>query len=133
MLKKSHTASESRPTWARWMLTLAVSALFVGSLVPGSVKADVEGYLWSTLPWASLGHFVLFGAMAALPAYGHGRSALARALLLALVLAVTTELLQWFVPGRHPRLRDVAIDLAGALAGCAFALRLRSLRSFYRL
>ena len=133
MLNKSHTASESQAASVRWVLLLLVMTLFVGALVLGSVKADVERHLWSNLPWASLGHFVLFGAMAALPAYGHGRNALARALLLALLLAVTTELLQSFVPGRHPRLRDVAIDFAGALAGCAFAFRPRSLRSSCRL
>ena len=132
MRNSSHMTDRPESARARCMLMLLVVVLFVGTLVPGSVKSEVEGHLWLGLPWASLGHFVLFGAMAALPAYGPGRSALARALLLALMLAMMTELLQSWVPGRHPRLRDVAIDLAGALAGCAITFRRRSLQSSCR-
>ena len=34
-----------------------------------------------------------------------------------LVLALLTEAFQFFATERHPRLRDVGIDLAGTLAG----------------
>lgn len=39
----------------------------------------------------------------------------------ALALAVASELAQFWVPGRTPRLSDVALDLAGALLGIAAA------------
>ena len=45
-------------------------------------------------------------------------------LAVAVGLAVLTEALQTWVPGRHPLLRDVLIDLSGA----AFGWMLRLLR-----
>lgn len=100
-----------------------VVLLFMGTLMPGSLKAEIESHLWSELPWSSLAHFAAFSAIAALPVYGNGRAGVWRTFLFAVLLAVTTELLQSLVPGRHPLLRDALIDLAGTTAG----LTLRSL------
>jgi VanZ family protein len=110
------------------LLSLLVLTLFVGTLMPGSVKSEIEGHMWSALPWSAMAHFVLFAAIAALPVYGRRWGGFAGALLLALALAASTELLQLWVPGRHPMVRDGLIDLAGALAGCALQVRMRSLR-----
>ena len=99
------------------LLGLLVAALFVGTLMPGDLKAQIETQLWHTLPWSAMAHFCLFGAMAALPGYGSGWVGPRRALYLALLLAALTELGQAWVPGRHPLLRDVAIDLSGCVAG----------------
>src|SRR5437868_13366034 len=100
-------------------LTGWVLVLFAGTLMPGSLKTGIEQQMWHVLPWSAMAHLVLFGVIAAQPAFGRGWGAVARALLLAAVLACTTELLQTWVPGRHPRLQDVGIDLAGALVGLA--------------
>jgi len=97
--------------------------------MPGSLKTEIEGRLWSVLPWSHLAHFVLFCAIAAVPVYGSGPKAVWAAMLLALLLAVGTETLQYWVPGRHPTLRDVLIDLAGALAGCGLQVRVRRRRT----
>lgn len=85
--------------------------------MPGSVKQGVEAQLWGAWPWAALAHFVLFAVIAATPVYGAAPRSLPRAMLTALALAVTTEWLQSFVPGRHPLVRDALIDLTGTLAG----------------
>ena len=101
----------------RRLLLLLLLLLFLGTLMPGSVKATIEGKMWHVLPWSGLAHAVLFAAIASLPVYGHGRPMLWRPMLFALFLAGLTEALQTWVPGRHPLLRDVGIDMAGALVG----------------
>jgi VanZ like family len=53
-----------------------------------------------------------------------GRSS--TAFVLATLYAVTDELHQAFVPGRHASLLDVAIDATGVAVGLALATRLRS-------
>ena len=106
-------------TGERALFTVLVLTLLVGTLMPGSVKSDIEVRLSSAVPWSALAHFTLFGAIAALPVYGPGLGGTGRALLLAVALAASTELLQSWVPGRHPLMRDALIDLSGALAGLA--------------
>ena len=113
----------------RRLLFALVLTLIVGTLMPGSVKAAIEGGLWAGVPWSAMAHFALFGAIAALPVYGCGQRALWSAMGLALALAAGTESLQHWVPGRYPMLRDVAIDLAGALAGCVLQVGLRRVRA----
>jgi VanZ family protein len=93
--------------------------LFVGTLMPGDLKAEVESHFWHALSWSAMAHFVLFAAIASVPVYGSGQAGAWRAVLLAVLLAATTESLQSLVPGRHPMVRDVLIDLAGALMGLA--------------
>lgn len=93
--------------------------LFVGTLMPGSLKAQVESHFWHALPWSALAHFTLFAAMAMLPVYGTGQSGAWRVVLLGALLAATTESMQSLVPGRYPMLRDGLIDLAGTFAGLA--------------
>jgi VanZ family protein len=97
--------------------------------MPGKVKAEIEGHFWSALPWSGMAHFVLFCAIAAVPVYGRGPKVFWAAMLVGLLLAVGTEALQHLVPGRYPTVRDVLIDLAGALAGCALQVRVGRLRA----
>jgi VanZ family protein len=98
-----------------------VLAILVGTLVPGSVKSAVEDQLWHVVPWSSLGHLVLFGCLGWVLSQQEPRRMIVPALLLAAALAFGTEWLQGWVPGRHTRMIDVAIDMAGALVGCALA------------
>jgi hypothetical protein len=111
---------------AVWLLTILV--LIVGITIPGSLKAEIEGHLWSSLPWSASAHFVLFAIIAAIPVYGEDRWRTVRALLLAIALATLTELLQQSVPGRHALLRDGLIDLAGAMTGIAIGEAQRKLK-----
>lgn len=103
----------------QWRLAFAalVLVLLAGILLPGDLKADIEGNLWNGFPWSAAAHFTLFAVIAAFPVYGLGRGGIGRALLLALLLAAFTELAQSLVPGRHPMVRDVLIDLAGTTFG----------------
>lgn len=95
----------------------AILLLVVGTTMPGSAKAEIEGHLWREWPWSASAHFVLFAFITGAPVYGSGRAWPLRALGLAIVLALVTEWLQSFVPGRHPMLRDGLIDMAGAITG----------------
>lgn len=87
-------------------------------------------WLWFTLPLdliestrsaVNLVHLILFlplGAAAglALPCWSAGR------LMSALtILGIGTELAQFPVPGRHPRILDVLVDVVAGLAGWAIA------------
>jgi VanZ family protein len=99
--------------------------LFIGTSMPGSLKASIEGQLWHTWPWSGSAHFVLFAIIAAIPAYGQGRWRMVRVLALAVCLAAATEFVQQFVPGRHPLLRDALIDLSGAITGLIIATAAR--------
>lgn len=114
----------------QWLLAwgAAVVLLLIGTTIPGSVKAEIEGQLWHAWPWSASAHFVLFAVIAAIPVYGEGRTWPLRALAVALFFAFLTEWLQQFVAGRHPLLRDGIIDLCGAATGmlaATLALRKR--------
>lgn len=108
-----------RTTERQWRLAFAglVLLLLTGVLLPGELKADIEGSLWNDFPWSAAAHFSLFATIAAFPVYGLGRKGIWRALLLALLLGAFTELAQSLVPGRHPMVRDVLIDLSGTTLG----------------
>ena len=101
------------------LFLILIVLLLVGTLMPGSTKAQIESHLWAGLPWSGLAHFVLFAAISGQPVYGKGFNSLWRPVALAAFLATTTEVLQSWIPGRHPLLRDVGIDMCGALAGLA--------------
>ena len=88
------------------LFTCLVLLLFVGTLMPGSLKAQIESTLWGAIPWSGLAHFSLFAAMATLSVYGNGRAGVWRAVLVAMLFAGATELLQSLVPGRHPLMHD---------------------------
>lgn len=108
------------------VLVIAILLLLAGTTMPASLKADIEGQLWSAWPWSASAHFVMFGVIAAIQIYGDGRWAIARALALGVGLALLTEQLQQFVPGRHPLLRDGLIDLAGTVTGVLAARMMAS-------
>jgi len=102
---------------SRWTLfSLLLLALIIGVLMPGQWKHAVEGEL-PPFPWSMAAHFVLFAGIAAVPVYAQGSRGRIYALVFAACLAIATELLQSFVPGRHPMVRDALIDLSGAFLG----------------
>lgn len=113
------------PFRRRLALLAAIAVLLVGTTMPGSLKGEIEGRLWHLWPWSASAHFVLFGVIAAIPAYGEGRWRVWRALALGIFLALLTEWLQGFAPDRHPSLRDALIDLCGTISGLAVAAWMR--------
>ncbi len=95
---------------AGWLLALAILILTV---VPARLRPET-GLSSHT---EHFGIFVLTGIMFA---YGYGR----RLTLVALALvafAGLIEFLQLFVPGRHARASDLAVDAASACVGVVLA------------
>lgn len=99
------------------LLMLQVFLLLVGTLMPGVWRTGIESTLNAPTSLASWAHLGIFAGMAwvaaARPLAWSGQ----RVLLAALALALATEGLQFFALERHPRWRDVGIDLGGAGLG----------------
>ena len=106
---------EPRVSWA--LLGLLVLALLVGTLVPDAWRSGAVQTLHAPSWVSSAGHFVLFAGMALLLAARPLAWPAARIVLVLLVLALLTEGLQFLTADRHPRWRDVGIDMVGALVG----------------
>lgn len=99
----------------RWPPGQPLSALLLLPWPPWKDAFD----LWSNL----LGYLPLGLLLwAALRAAGRGRlAALLGTALAAALLSYANELLQVFLPNRHPSLKDLAMNVAGATAGAALA------------
>ena len=106
-----------RLSW--WLLGLQLVALLVGTQMPGAWRSGVMETLHAPSILSSLAHLVLFAGMAAVAAARPLQWSFLRVGVVALALAVLTEVLQFFALDRHPMLRDVGIDMAGALLGLA--------------
>ena len=107
-----------RVSWT--LLGLLVLSLLMGTLVPDAWRNGAVHALHALLApsWvSSAGHFVLFAGMALLLAARPLAWPAARIVLVLLGLALLTEGLQFLTADRHPRWRDVGIDMAGALVG----------------
>ena len=104
-----------RLSW--WLLGLQMVGLIVGTQMPGAWRSGVIDALHAPSILSSLAHLVLFAGMAAVVAARPLQWPVLRILVVALGLAVMTEVLQFFALDRHPMLRDVGIDMAGALLG----------------
>ena len=104
-----------------FFFALLVTAIVVGALMPNSLRRELQSHLWQGIPWSAIGHFVLFALLAACPIYGRGPGRWERAALVAIVLAIGTEMMQGWIPGRYPRVRDVGLDMCGTLAGLLVA------------
>lgn len=120
---------------AHLLLYVAFAGVFAGTLMPVEIKKPVEAQvvavLGALLPLLEhhlnseninkTGHFLFF----ALLAFGLARANAGqrlRGLLLGLVLlASLSEVLQFFVDGRHPRFTDLLVDVLGIGLGVALA------------
>lgn len=114
---------------AKRLLVIQMVLLLVGTQMSGAWRADITASLHAPSMLSPLAHFVVFGGMAAV---AHARPLAwpyLRVLVMALVLALLTEGLQFFAIDRHPRWLDVGIDLSGALAGL---LLIGSLNRFFK-
>ena len=107
-----------RLSW--WLLGAQLLALLVGTQMPGAWRSGVIEALHAPSILSSLAHLVLFAGMAAVAVAKPLHWSAARIAAVALALAVLTEGLQFFALDRHPQLRDVGIDMAGALLGVGF-------------
>lgn len=110
------------------LLIFLVALFLVGTEMPNAWKSGIERRVGAPFSLASWAHLVMFAFMAMLAAIRPLAWPVGRILLLAFVLALLTEGLQFFAIGRHPRLTDVGIDVAGALIGIALAARFEKRR-----
>ncbi len=125
--------SSAVPLAAAYALLVLYASLYPFSdwrWPPGQDLATLLALSWP--PWRhdfdSWSNWLGYVPLGALLHVGARRSGLgaARALLLALALpaglSYGTEVLQQFLPGRHPSLKDWALNLAGAGSGVALGL-----------
>lgn len=116
---------------ARVALALVLALVLVSVLLPNTGLAWMrEHWAWFNRPmlWIEAAHsrvnlvhaalFLLLGMAVRAVFPGAQGWRIAAALFL---LGGATELVQVFVPGRHPRFGDAAVDLAAGMAGWAIA------------
>lgn len=124
---------------AAFWLTVLITTLVL--LLPGDAVLDAKVWIASWLPyaqaldqssvseysdkWVHLGLFALLGSLAARLWWGLGF--FKSATLWLVMLAVGTECLQHFIPGRGASVADLLADVAGLALGAA-AWRLMHLR-----
>jgi VanZ family protein len=77
---------------------------------------------------SKLGHLLSFGLLAFALRWAYPRQRLVTLLVLLLMLALISEVLQFFVEGRLPQITDFCIDGAGLLAGIGLFQLLRMTR-----
>lgn len=125
----------------RWLLlVVGVAAVIVAVLLPADVLAWLRSdyYTWFGRPlnwlddasteYLDLTHVALFSGISLLVACLLPRVRVWRIVLWLLLLAVATEVMQFWVPGREPKLSDVYDNLLGIALGLAVAMPLRWLR-----
>ena len=103
------------PRFAWSLFGLQFVALFVGTQMPNAWRNSVEQSIHASFPLSSWAHFVVFCSLSLLLLMRPLACPVRWVLLLALVLALLTEALQFFAVDRHPRLLDVGIDMAGVM------------------
>lgn len=137
--KASRLSSAARGL--RWLLLgLGVAGVIVAVLLPSNVlswlRSDYYPWIGRPLNWLDdastpqldLTHVAMFGAISLLVACLWPRVHAWRIALWLLLLAVATEVVQFWVPGREPMLSDVYDNLLGIALGLAVATPVRWLR-----
>lgn len=128
----------------RLLFGLALLAALFALLAPASLVLELKIWVASWLPWASQiddsgalhhadkwAHLAIFLVLGHLGMRAWRLTGQRRQLLLGLLLmAVGTEWLQHYVPGRSASAGDFAADLAGLLLGALAFARLPNLPSF---
>ena len=121
----------------RWALLgaavlLAIVAVVLPTHTLAALRSDYVCFgrplLWldnMSSPSLDMTHVVLFAGIAWLLSVLWPRLVWWRVALPLLALAVTTELLQFWVPGRTPRLDDCFVDMLGVAIGLLLALPVR--------
>ncbi|WP_413860053.1 VanZ family protein [Candidatus Aalborgicola defluviihabitans] len=106
------------------LLAMLLILFLVGTQMPGHSRNAIEASLHAPFPLSKLAHFCMFATMAVLASGQPLRWPVAGVLLGALALGVLTEVLQVLVAiEREGSVRDVAIDVAGAVSGVLLTRR----------
>jgi ABC-type Fe3+ transport system permease subunit len=124
-------AISAKQPWLRW----GAAALWMGVIYYFSDQSSFAllDHVWQPSLLSISAHFAEYAILAALLWYAlrstpalAGRAA-PLAFTLAVLYAISDEFHQSFVPGRHPDVRDVLVDAAGALVA-VLLLHRRSLK-----
>ncbi|MGI9305568.1 MAG: VanZ family protein [Gammaproteobacteria bacterium] len=136
------------PQMAIYAMLLAIAA---GALMPAAFKESLQagigqhlpaaiqermavgekasgGTVFDYTPVAKAGHFLAFALLAFLLCRVLAIRGIHYALLLIVLLAGVSEVLQFFVSGRTPGVSDIFVDLGGAAFGAGLALLWGGLR-----
>ncbi len=100
-----------------------LSTLGVDFPLPG-VNTNAHHSTRPLLPLDKTGHLIAFGTAGFILAW-KGKSDYKEYLPILILFAITTETLQYFIPGRNPLMMDVAIDAGGIIVGASLAYLLR--------
>ena len=115
----------------RLLWVLAIAAVVVGSLLPGS--SPVLGWIGMLHVNDKAEHFLAYAVLASFPAWLYSRSTALGTCGMLFTLGVLLEIVQAAVPGRSCELGDALADLAGVVSGFAvssvLAVWLRMMRS----
>ena len=110
-----------------WPATLWLAGIFLLTLLPGNYFPGISGF-WSLFSPDKLVHIVLFTGLAFLLAYGLKRQypgwplryTFVWVLVVSALIAILTELLQWYLPiKRDGNIYDAIADIAGIFIGFA--------------
>jgi VanZ family protein len=96
-------------TFALGSLILLLLALFIGGHQPSAGKLFVQ-------PWDKLAHITFYSTLTILTAISFPKMRLLLLGLVIMMIGVTDEVHQIFVPGRHPGFDDLTADGIGCLA-----------------
>jgi len=122
-------------SWA--LLVLMVALIVVVVALPNTTLAWMRSEIrwlghwvnWVEALWPGWNsvHLLLFGALGVLTRLALPRAPLAGLLAGLVVFAGASEVLQFWAPGRTPRLSDFAQDVLGAMLGVVVAMALMRL------
>lgn len=129
--------SSATPLAAAYLLLVLYASLFPFTgwrWPPGQTLATLAQLPWPPWRddfdlWSNLAGYAPLGLLLTIAARRSGwrsTAALALGVLLPAALSWTMELLQQFMPGRHPSLKDMAANACGAAAGALLALALHA-------
>jgi hypothetical protein len=126
---------------------LALLSIVVGVLMPGALKLQMEGEvstIFAYFDWlnlningfikndpteiSDLAHFLLFMLLAMATIWAYPRQNPFYLLLNLMYFAAISEVLQFFVEGRLPLIKDLLIDVAGLLIGIGLFTSLRTVK-----
>lgn len=112
---------------AQVLLGMVLAVVLISILLPNTGIAWMrEHWSWFNRPMlaiervggaVSLVHAVLFVLLGTATRLAFPRWRLRQAAGAFLLFGIATELVQFVIPGRHPRLSDVAVDLVAAVLG----------------
>lgn len=115
--------------WGRWLpVLLWLGAIYILSDQP---KSDIPSFgVWDLLIKKG-SHFLAYAVLAVLAwrMFQEGKRPYLYAIVFTILYAISDELHQTFIPGRHGALADVLIDSLGG-AAALFSLRKNWFRSF---